>query len=284
MSKETDKQEPSKRVKEKQNEDKKNKSEVKGDEGRSRSDSSGGTNEHGNGCSKASKVSKWDIISILLIVVALVVGAAAIFLYFHDYIGILVCWFIIFCVVLAIFAIGLYCLINSHSSCSQNIFDESKLKSDDNQNNDLLISVLEQQLDQWKFREEAMWDKVYKMFYGIFLMISLPLLTVVSEDYSNIHERVSGFAYGFLLCGGLLIIIYFFVSLLYSTRIAAVKRTYDYGLKELGVNRITTKQLLKKGGKFGSIILNIPVNPSVIFVQYSILVIELLVVTKIVYF
>lgn len=90
--------------------------------------------------------------------------------------------------------------------------------------------------------------------------------------FDNLSPLFKGNGWIYIVLGLLLALIYLFISALYTIRLRTVKMTYDAMLKNIfKFTRIETDD-------FGGGILNFPVNPLIIYLQYTILCGEILIV------
>lgn len=148
--------------------------------------------------------------------------------------------------------------------------------------------LLEQFFDQWKTRESHLWSNIYRVFYGILLLLFLPLFTrfilQTNESKSGAFQKAIDSFYNnnsskYLWIGIILSIFYLVIGAIYCVRLRTAKATYD-SMVDGFFKRITTSDLVGKW-KISKFFFNLPVNPMIIYVQYLILLCEVYFVLKI---
>lgn len=175
-------------------------------------------------------------------------------------------------VIILLFIYFIYCRnkIRNIDSSKGNFNDPNNIENSEDKR-----IILEQFYDQWKEREDHLWSNIYRVFYALILVLFLPfagrfLSMGLNKDLSNILSNFfANIRIWYLVIGIILSVIYLLIGILYTIRLRSAKKTYDLMIENVyKFKRVTVEDI---GGKLAKI----PVNPLLVFIQYSVLFVEI---------
>lgn len=111
-------------------------------------------------------------------------------------------------------------------------------------NKDQIIALMDVYLCEWTHRDNSLWSQVFRFFFASLFVIMLPN---VAEGFGINLPSLGDWIYR--LVGGLMALVFWYVSVGYSYRLAAVGNTYQKLINLLG-DDIYQRESIKDKTKF----------------------------------